>query len=133
MFELGEAAIVDMGISPDVLRECPGVLRRFGADDFNLLLRALTEAKFANTPEPGEETIQYCTQLTGYRNDARILAAAEECLADVLLTHDKKHFIGNPLISPPDTNCRAMTAEEYLDWCLTALLVTDELSEQEDA
>jgi hypothetical protein len=58
--------------------------------------------------------VNYCEQLTGYRSDARILAAAEECLADILVTHDRKHFVGNPLISPPDTHSRVKTAQEAL-------------------
>jgi hypothetical protein len=54
--------------------------------------------------------------LTGYRNDAKILAAAEECLADVLVTWDRQHLLDNPLISPPDTHCRAKSPADALDW-----------------
>ena len=122
LFELGATAAVDMRVSPDVLRECHGVLHRFGDETLTLLEIVLAEANFSTTPEPGEGMIHYCMQLTGYRNDALVLAAAEECGADVLLTHDKQHFIGNPLISPPDTQCRAMPAEEALEWCVQSLL-----------
>lgn len=128
LFDLGEAGAVDMHISPDVIRECEAILRRRGDDLVALLAVALHEANFATTPLPNRETIDYCEQLTGYRNDARILAAAEECLADVLVTHDKTHFLGNPLLSPPDTHCRVKTAHETLDWILERMAKEEELS-----
>lgn len=121
LFELAAAGTLDMRISPDVMRECEGVLRPRNREILVLLAVVLDEARFATTPLPGEDTIDYCEQLTGYRSDARTLAAAEECLADILVTHDKQHFIGNPLISPPETHCRVKTAQETLDWCLQKL------------
>ena len=121
LFSLGELGTIDMRISPDVRRECEAVLRPHGAEMTALLAEVLRETNFATTSLPNSETIDYCEQLTGYRNDAKILAAAEECLADVLVTHDKQHFIGNPLISPPDTHCRVKTARETLEWCLLKL------------
>ena len=75
-----------------------------------------------------EPTVDYCVQLTGYRNDARILAAAEECRADLLVTHDKTHLLRNPLISPPDTHCRVKTAQEALDWLLERLASDEKTS-----
>jgi hypothetical protein len=126
LFDLGETDAIDMRVSPDVIRECEAILRRYGEEMLSLLAIALHEAHFATTPFPSNEMVDYCEQLTGYRSDARILAAAEECLADVLVTHDRKHFVGNPLISPPDTHCRVKTAQEALEWCLKTLLADDE-------
>ena len=40
--------------------------------------------------------------MTGYRPDARVPAAAIECAADVLVTFDSTHFLGNPSIKPPE-------------------------------
>jgi len=122
LLDLGESGSVDMRISPDVTRECEAILRPYGAEALSLLAILLDEADFATTPPPNDEMVDYCEQITGYRNDARILAAAEECCADVLFTHDKQHFLGNPLISPPETNCRARSAKEALAWCLQKLL-----------
>lgn len=132
LFQLGEADAVDMRISPDVLRECHGVLGRYGEIERSRLDIALSEANFATTPEPAEETVQYCLELTGYRSDARILAAAEECAADILVTHDKQHFLGNPLVSPPETHCLAMTADEAMVWCVQIILAANESALEED-
>ena len=126
LFSLSESRAIDMRISSDVSRECEGILRPYGAEMVSLLAIALHEANFATTPLPNKDTIDYCEQLTGYRNDAKILAAAEECLADILVTHDKTHFLGNPLISPPDTHCRVKTAQEALDWLWQALLTEED-------
>jgi hypothetical protein len=126
LFDLGESGFADMRISPDVMRECEAILRRYGDDLVALLAVALHEANFATTPSPAKETVDYCQGLTGYRNDARILAAAEECLADILVTHDRSHFLGNPLFSPPETRCRAKTAAETLTWLLERLAAEPE-------
>ncbi|HLK61141.1 MAG TPA: type II toxin-antitoxin system VapC family toxin [Chthonomonadaceae bacterium] len=126
LFELGEVGAVDMRISPDVTRECEAILRPYGEGMLGLLAIVLHEANFATMPLPNRETVDYCEQITGYRNDARILAAAEECLADLLVTHDKQHFLGNSLISPPDTHCRVKSAEEALEWCLQQLMTAEE-------
>src|SRR5689334_12356986 len=75
LIALGEAGAVDMRVSPDVIREFEAILRRYGDELLALLAVALHEANFATTPLPGQEAIDYCEQLTGYRNDARILAA----------------------------------------------------------
>jgi predicted nucleic acid-binding protein len=123
LFDLGETGALDMRVSPDVIRECEAILRRRGDNLVALLAVALHAANFATTPLPNKEMIDYCEQLTGYRNDARILATAEECLADVLITHDKTHFMGNPLLGPPDTHCRVKTAQETLDWLLTQMTI----------
>jgi hypothetical protein len=44
----------------------------------------------------------------------------------VLVAHDRQHFVGNPLISPPDTHCRVKTAQEALEWCLQRLIEQEE-------
>ena len=131
LLALGETDAVDMRVSPDVLRECQTILRRHGEEPVSLLAIALSEANFATTPIPNDDTVDRCEQLTGYRNDARILAAAEECEADILITHDKQQFLGNPLISPPDARCRVMTAEDGLDWCLRMLIASDDQNQGE--
>lgn len=71
----------------------------------------------ATTPEPSEATIVQCEALTGYRPDARILAAAMECAADVLVTFDSAHLLGNPKIAPPEVAVLVMNAKDCLEWC----------------
>lgn len=64
--------------------------------------------------------------MTGYLPDARVLASAVECDADLFLMHDTEHFLQNPLIGPPDTRLRVMTLFQGLDWCREQLRTLSE-------
>src|SRR5690349_18865772 len=117
LLHLGEAGAVDMRVSRDVLRECEAVIRSRNSSLVPQLAIILDQANFAITLDSNDETIERCADLTGYRPDARILAAAIETAADMLVTHDSTHFLGNPLIGPSETNLRTGTAAECLGWC----------------
>jgi predicted nucleic acid-binding protein len=125
LLDLGESGAIDMRISTDVLRESERIVGRYGRDLLSLLAIVLADANFATTPAPANSTVDHCMRLTGYRNDAKIVAAAEECLADILVTWDRQHFLDNPLISPPDTHCRAKSPVAALDWCRHRLISGD--------
>ena len=114
LLRLGAVGAVDMRLSPDVARECDGILRRYGEEEVERLARLLDRANFAVTLSPDEDLVAQLTERTAYRNDARVVAAAEECAADVLITYDRKHLLGNPLLGPPDTYCRILTLQEAL-------------------
>jgi hypothetical protein len=116
LLRLGEVEVVDMRLSPDVTREVERILRRYGDDLVGDLARILDRARFAVTLDPSDETVDWCEELTGYRPDARVVAAAHECGADVLLTHDHRHLLDNPLLGPPDMRCVVRTPQECLDW-----------------
>ena len=75
----------------------------------------------ALTLDPAAETIDDCIEMTGYLPDARVLAAALECDADLFVTYDFEHFLQNPLIGPPNTNLRVVDAHQALDWIATFL------------
>lgn len=121
---LGEVRIVEMRLSRDVLEDLEYVVSRRKPALLKDLALLLDQANFDVTPDPGDETIDQCDELTGYRPDARVLAAAIECDADVFITTDRVHFIGNPLIGPPETKVRVMTPLEALDWCRERLSET---------
>ena len=116
LLQWGEIGAVDMRLSRDVMRETERVLRRYGEDVIEDFARLLDRARFALTLDPTEETVNWCIELTGYRPDARILAAAHECNADVLLTLDREHLLGNPLLGPPDMRCVVRSPQECLEW-----------------
>jgi predicted nucleic acid-binding protein len=116
LLKLGEAGAVDMRVSREVLGDCDRVLRRINPERVKQLAVILHQANIATTLDPNSETIAYCHDMTGYEPDARVLAAAVECDADLFLTHDTEHFLQNPLIGPPDTRLRVMTLYEALDW-----------------
>ncbi len=117
----GEAGLLDMRVSRDVLRETQHVLKRFGDDVLADFAAILDRADFAVTADPSPDTISECSERTGYEPDARIVAAAHQCRAEFLLTYDATHLLGNPLIGPPDTNGRVVTPHECLNILLARL------------
>ena len=75
----------------------------------------------AITSEPNEDTIVRCGALTGYRPDARVLAAVIECTADVLVIFDSIHLFGKPSIKPPEVAVIGMNAKGCLLLFLSAV------------
>lgn len=109
--------MIEMRLSRDVLADLEYVVSKRKPALVKDLALLLDRANFDPVPDPNDETVDHCDRLTGYRPDARVLAAAIECDADIFITTDKVHFIGNPLIGPPETKVRVMNPGEALDWC----------------
>jgi predicted nucleic acid-binding protein len=114
---LGEAGIVDLRMSREVLSDIERLLRRRNPDVLARFVILLDAADVAMVPDPAPDTIERCLDLTGYLPDARVLAAAVECDADLFVTHDVEHFLQNPLIGPPDTRLRVKDSRNALEWC----------------
>jgi len=114
---LGEQSVIDLRLSREVISDTERFVQRYDAIMLPKLAALIDKGRMAITPEPNEDTIARCETLTGYRPDARILAAAIECAADVLVTFDSTHLLGNSKIKPPEVSVMVMTAQECLDWC----------------
>lgn len=80
------------------------------------LISLIYEIYIYTIPNPNNKTIKDCIEMTGYLPDARVLAAAVECEADLFVTFDTEHFLQNPLIGPPNTKLRVVDAYKALDW-----------------
>lgn len=126
LLRLGEAGVLDLRVSREVLRDCEFVVRKRSAALLPQLALILAQANFGTTLDPDPITVDRCLDMTGYLPDARVLAAAIECDADIFLTHDTEHFLQNPLIGPPDTKLRVMTLAQCLAWCRDRLQATEE-------
>lgn len=113
---LGEAGVVDLRISREVLGDLERLLRRRNPAALARFVVLLDAADVATAPDPAPETVERCVDLTGYLPDARVLAAAVECDADLFVTHDTEHFLQNPLIGPPDTRLRVKDSRQALVW-----------------
>ncbi len=114
---LGEQEVIDLRISREVISDVERFVQSRNAAMLPKVAEIIDKGRMAITPEPSEETITRCEALTGYRPDARILAAAIECDADVLVTFDAAHLLGNPKIKPPEASVMVMNAQECLEWC----------------
>ena len=114
---LGELGFVDMRYCRDVVRDVQYLVQRMRPELVLELALILDMADFAGeSAQPAPETVNICLAMTAYRPDARVLACAIECDAEIFVTTDKQHFLGNPLIGPPATRCRVMTPYEALEW-----------------
>lgn len=101
----------------DVVQDIQFLVQKRRPELMPELALTLDRANFAGeAAQPAPETVNACMEMTAYRPDARVLACAIECDADVFVTTDKQHFLGNPLIGPPATRCRVMTPHEALEW-----------------
>ncbi len=117
LLQLGDLGFVDMRYCREVVRDTEFVVNKYRPDLMAELALLLDGANFAGeSARPAPETVDACYELTAYIPDARVLACAIECDADVFVTTDKQHFIGNPLIGPPQIRLRVMTPHEALDW-----------------
>jgi len=126
LLKLGEADLIDMRVSREVLGDCDRVLRKRNPALVKQLALLLHQANIGTVLDPNRETIERCIEMTGYEPDARVLAAAVECDADLFLTQDTVHFLQNPLIGPPDTKLRVMTLHQALEWVRDYLNVSTE-------
>lgn len=114
---LGGQEVIDLRISREVISDVERFIRGRNPAMLPKVAEVIAQGKMAITTEPNEDTIIRCEALTGYRPDARILAAAIECAADVLVTFDTAHLLGNPKIKPPEVSVMVMNAKDCLDWC----------------
>ena len=117
MIMLGEQSVIDLRLSREVISDTERFVRRYDAVMLSRLEVIIDTGRMAIVQEPSENAINLCETLTGYRPDARILAAAMECAADVLVTFDKTHLLGNPKIKPPQCGVIVMDAQDCLEWC----------------
>ncbi len=126
LLKLGEAGLIDSRVNREVLSDCDRVIRRIDPQRVKQLAVLIHQANIATALDPNEETIQLCLEMTGYLPDARVLASAIECDADVFVIQDTEHFLQNPLIGPPDTRLRVMTLRQALAWCREQLRLLPE-------
>jgi len=114
---LGEQEVIDLRISREVISDVERFIRGRNPALLPKVAEIIDKGRMAITSEPNEDTIVLCKALTGYRPDARILAAAIECAADVLVTFDSTRLLGNPSIKPPEVAVMVMNAKDCLEWC----------------
>lgn len=101
LLQLGDLGFIDMCYCRDVVRDVQYLVQKSRAELLPELALALNRADFnGESAQLSPATVSFCMAMTGYRPDARVLACAIECDADIFVTTDKQHFLGNPLIGP---------------------------------
>jgi predicted nucleic acid-binding protein len=95
ILKLGEAGAVRLLVSPRVLSEIEGALRRKAPDLLGLLALLLDRSGVEVVPSPASEVVQESQALTSHPGDAQVLAAAWAAGVDYFVTLDRKHFLDN--------------------------------------
>jgi predicted nucleic acid-binding protein len=98
ILKLGEAGAVRLLVSPQVLAEIEGALRRKTPESLGLLALLLDRAGVEVVPSPAPEAVWQGRALTGHQGDAIVLAAAQSSGADYFVTLDRAHFLDNPAL-----------------------------------
>jgi predicted nucleic acid-binding protein len=113
---LGEKGVIDLRISGEVLGDVERFVRQLNPAMLPKIAQIIALGNIEVTLPPDPSTTALCNELIGYLPDARILASAVECGADVLVTYDSEHLRGNPKIKPPAVSVLVMNPKEFLDW-----------------
>jgi hypothetical protein len=122
LLELGDLGLVDMRLCAEVVSDTEYIVGKRRPDLLPDVALTIHYANFAGeTARPTSQTVEQCLELTAYRPDARVLACAIECDADIFVTGDREHFLDNPLIGPPRTRIRVMDPYHALEWVLSEL------------
>jgi predicted nucleic acid-binding protein len=95
ILKLGEVGAIRLLVSPQVLDEIEGALRRKAPDMLGLLTLLLDRSRVEVVPSPMPEIVQDGQALTGHPGDAQVLAAAWTADADYFVTLNRRHFLDN--------------------------------------
>jgi len=95
LLKLGEARTVRINVSPQVLKEIEGILRRKAPRSLGSLALLLDRSRITVMHADCEEKLSLCKSLVDYTADAIVLAAAWTTGVDYFVTLDRKDFLNN--------------------------------------
>ena len=95
LLKLGEAQAVRLNVSPQVLNEIEGVLRRKSPQSLGSLALLLDRSRIVVVHADCEKWLSVCKSLVDYSADAIVLAAAWTGGIDYFATLDRKDFLNN--------------------------------------
>jgi predicted nucleic acid-binding protein len=95
ILKLGEADTIQLLISPQVLAEVEGAMRRKAPEILDLLTLFLNRSQAQVVPAPLPDAVRESLALTHHAGDAQVLAAAWQTGVDYFVTLDHEHFLDN--------------------------------------
>lgn len=93
LFLLGGAGLMQLVVSPAVLRECQEVVQRKSPASLPTLAQLLASASLETSQAPTSRQINAAKAQVRYAPDAHVLAEAMLAQPDWFVTHDKEHFL----------------------------------------
>jgi len=115
ILKLGEAGVVCLLISPQVLLEVQGVVNRKTPELLPLvgLLLECSGVEVVTTASP--DKVRLVQDLVGHPGDAQIVADAVQAQASFLVTLDKAHLLENSAIKGAVTP-RIVSPSDFIAW-----------------
>ena len=98
LLQLGEAGLVDLVVSSEVLAELERTIRRKAPNLLGTLALVLDRARITVLPSPPSKLVDTAEAWTRHRGDALIVAAALKARVDYLVTLDQAHLLDNPTL-----------------------------------
>lgn len=95
---LGELCTVSLVVSSQVLTELDRTVNSKASQIIADVAVILNEARLTVVDPAPSALVNYCESLTGYANDAHVLAAAWHAHVDYFVTLDRKHFLSNEVL-----------------------------------
>ena len=99
LLQLGEAGLVQLVVSRDVLDELERGLRAKAPEALGTLALLLDRARLTVVPAPRAPHVAEAEHWTKHLGDARIVAAARSARVDYLVTLDRSHLLDNQLLA----------------------------------
>ena len=99
LLKLGEAGVVELLVSSQVLEEIEDVIRRKAAQLLPTLALLLDRSQAKIEPTAPNEMAEHCRRLVSHSGDAHILSDAWHNQADFLVTLDRAHFFDLPALA----------------------------------
>lgn len=96
LLRLGEAGMVNLLVSQQVLAEIEEVIRRKATQMLPLLAMLLDRSRVEVVPSAGQEILARCRSPVNHPGDAHILADAWYNQVDYFVTLDRAHFLDVP-------------------------------------
>ena len=93
ILKLGEAGLVEILLSSQVLKEIESVIKKKSPDNIGYLTLLLDRSGVRVVVNPNEDLIKRCINYVAHPGDAEVTAAAWSNQVDFFVTLDRKHFI----------------------------------------
>ena len=95
ILKLGEAGAVTLLLSPQVIKEAEGALKRKAPEALPLLAILLDRSGATVAGTAPHKLAAALFSVTGHPGDAQVVADALQAKADYLITLDREHLLGN--------------------------------------
>jgi predicted nucleic acid-binding protein len=99
LLNLGESKDIILTVSELVILETERSMARKSPSNLNDLRRLIRLSNLRIVPNPSRKEVEANLYLISDPNDVPILLAAMKANVDYLVTHNRKHFLDDPMVS----------------------------------